>query len=60
MIGYYVSKKPWEIEAGNDIGVSTSLLFPCKDCSEEGEEFVNAECHSCGGEGDFFEFEILR
>jgi hypothetical protein len=61
VIGYYVSKQPWGIEAGKEIGLSTSLLFPCKDCSEEGEEgFVNNECHSCGGEGDFFEFDISR
>jgi DnaJ-class molecular chaperone len=61
VIGYYVSKQPWGIEAGKEIGISTSLLFPCKDCSEEGEEgFVNNECHSCGGEGDFFEFDISR
>lgn len=54
VIGYFVSEKPFDSEHGNFIDVSTSLLFPCKDCGSE----INFECEGCGGEGDFFEFLI--
>lgn len=56
VIGYYVSEKPFDSEHGNFINVSTSLLFPCKDCGYE----INFECDGCGGEGDFFEFPIAE
>lgn len=60
-IGYFVSRKPWNVNDVSEVPLA-SILLDCDSCNVEGysDGFVDGEeCSSCNGfRGDWIEFEI--